>query len=193
MTSSDRARTLPISSRRILRPMDSCISWISMASTITEWPIGITGGPTLGNNIETTLGFGDSGGPAFLNDNGTLVLAGVNTFLTTPRHHTRPAVVRKSGWWNRSIEPNRVDCFGGARTSKRHAAVARSHLRRTLQKTSFVLRIQRQTNHDKTPPGLCGCPVTLSSPTRQLWPFRPAAGVRADKQIQITLPFGFVC
>ena len=45
--------------------------------------IGITGGPTLGNNIETTLGFGDSGGPAFLNDNGTLVLAGVNTFLTT--------------------------------------------------------------------------------------------------------------
>jgi hypothetical protein len=37
-------------------------------------------GLTLGNDIETTVGPGDSGGPSFLMDGDTPVLAGVNTF-----------------------------------------------------------------------------------------------------------------
>jgi len=41
----------------------------------------IVGGPTLGNDIETTLGFGDSGGPAFILDDGEYKLAGINTFI----------------------------------------------------------------------------------------------------------------
>lgn len=41
---------------------------------------GPLGGPSLGNNIETTLGGGDSGGPSFVNDSGVWRLAGVNTF-----------------------------------------------------------------------------------------------------------------
>jgi hypothetical protein len=39
------------------------------------------GGLTLGNDLETTFGSGDSGGPAFYDDGGTLRLAGVNTFV----------------------------------------------------------------------------------------------------------------
>lgn len=43
---------------------------------------GPLGGPTLGNDIETQLGAGDSGGPSFLvTDEGGYVLAGVNTFV----------------------------------------------------------------------------------------------------------------
>lgn len=39
------------------------------------------GGPTLGNNIETTIGSGDSGGPAFVDDgNGGYKIFGTNTF-----------------------------------------------------------------------------------------------------------------
>jgi len=41
---------------------------------------GRLGGPTLGNNLETQLGSGDSGGPAFANTENGLVLAGVVTF-----------------------------------------------------------------------------------------------------------------
>ena len=41
---------------------------------------GPWGGPTLGNDVETLVGGGDSGGPAFINDNGTWKVAGVNTF-----------------------------------------------------------------------------------------------------------------
>jgi hypothetical protein len=35
---------------------------------------------TLGNDVETTIGGGDSGGPSFIDLNGTLALFGVNTF-----------------------------------------------------------------------------------------------------------------
>jgi hypothetical protein len=41
---------------------------------------GTFGGATLGNDSETTLGGGDSGGPSFVNVGGTYYLAGVNTF-----------------------------------------------------------------------------------------------------------------
>jgi hypothetical protein len=48
---------------------------------------GSFGGPTLGNDVETTLGGGDSGGPSFVRCNGcdpalasSYTLAGVNTF-----------------------------------------------------------------------------------------------------------------
>lgn len=41
---------------------------------------GQLGGPTLGNDIETTVGGGDSGGPSFVSDGGVLKIAGVNTF-----------------------------------------------------------------------------------------------------------------
>lgn len=44
---------------------------------------GFLGGPTLGNDRETTLGPGDSGGPAFVLVGSTLFLAGVNTFTAT--------------------------------------------------------------------------------------------------------------
>lgn len=43
---------------------------------------GPMGGPTLGNDIETTLGPGDSGSPAFIEINGVLYLVGVNGFTT---------------------------------------------------------------------------------------------------------------
>lgn len=39
------------------------------------------GGPTLGNDIETTVGGGDSGGPAFIDQGSYLSVAGVNTFV----------------------------------------------------------------------------------------------------------------
>jgi len=39
------------------------------------------GGLTLGNDVETSLGFGDSGGPSFISDGNSLFLAGVNTFI----------------------------------------------------------------------------------------------------------------
>lgn len=43
------------------------------------------GGLTLGNEIETTFGPGDSGGPSFLEINNSLFLAGINTFtLNSP-------------------------------------------------------------------------------------------------------------
>lgn len=38
------------------------------------------GGPSLGNNVETALGPGDSGGPSFVELDGKLHVAGVNTF-----------------------------------------------------------------------------------------------------------------
>ncbi|GIW95018.1 MAG: hypothetical protein KatS3mg110_3059 [Pirellulaceae bacterium] len=41
---------------------------------------GPLGGPTLGNDVETTTGPGDSGGPAFVLVGSTYFLAGVNTF-----------------------------------------------------------------------------------------------------------------
>ncbi len=49
---------------------------------------GTFGGPTLGNDKETTLGGGDSGGPSFVLVGGSYQLAGVNTFtqgFTAPR------------------------------------------------------------------------------------------------------------
>ena len=41
---------------------------------------GVLGGSTLGNNVETMVGAGDSGGPAFVDIGGSLRVAGVNTF-----------------------------------------------------------------------------------------------------------------
>jgi hypothetical protein len=41
---------------------------------------GLLGGATLGNDIETNVRGGDSGGPAFVEDAGQLLIAGVNTF-----------------------------------------------------------------------------------------------------------------
>ncbi len=49
-------------------------------------------GKSLGNDIETTLGGGDSGGPAFLEDgNGSLVIFGINTFTLQWQDDTPPA------------------------------------------------------------------------------------------------------
>lgn len=41
---------------------------------------GTFGGPTLGNDRETTLGGGDSGGPSFIATDAGLIVVGVNTF-----------------------------------------------------------------------------------------------------------------
>jgi hypothetical protein len=44
---------------------------------------GSMGGPSLGNQIETQIGPGDSGGPSFVRDaQGNLLVAGVNTFTS---------------------------------------------------------------------------------------------------------------
>jgi hypothetical protein len=42
---------------------------------------GFWGGPTLGNDLETTFGGGDSGGPSFTNVDGQWQIAAVNTFV----------------------------------------------------------------------------------------------------------------
>jgi len=42
---------------------------------------GSSGGATLGNALETTLGGGDSGGPSFIFDSGQWKVAGVDTFI----------------------------------------------------------------------------------------------------------------
>ena len=42
--------------------------------------LGFLAGPTLGNNIEASVGQGDSGAPAFVEVGGQLVIAGVITF-----------------------------------------------------------------------------------------------------------------
>src|SRR5262249_25053754 len=42
---------------------------------------GPMGGPTLGNDVETTLGAGDSGCPAFVSTEGGLALYGMGTFV----------------------------------------------------------------------------------------------------------------
>ena len=65
--------------------------WMTKAATVREVYVfdfdgsdettNILGGGTLGNDIETTLGFGDSGGPAFIFADGTYQLAGINTFI----------------------------------------------------------------------------------------------------------------
>lgn len=41
---------------------------------------GVSGGATLGNDVETNVRAGDSGGPAFVEENGERVIAGINTF-----------------------------------------------------------------------------------------------------------------
>lgn len=43
-------------------------------------PDGIIGGPSLGNDVETMVGGGDSGGPAFMKVGDDYLIAGVNTF-----------------------------------------------------------------------------------------------------------------
>jgi hypothetical protein len=48
-------------------------------------PVGnLSGGNSLGNLVETTLGGGDSGGPSFVYVGGEYLIAGVNTFSYTP-------------------------------------------------------------------------------------------------------------
>ena len=42
---------------------------------------GLLGGGTLGNDVETVVGLGDSGGPAFVDFGSSIVIAGVNTFV----------------------------------------------------------------------------------------------------------------
>ncbi len=44
-------------------------------------PVNHWGGLSLGNTIETQLGFGDSGGPSFVLQGGEWRLAGINTFM----------------------------------------------------------------------------------------------------------------
>jgi hypothetical protein len=45
-------------------------------------------GPTLGNDIETAFGSGDSGGPGFVKIGGNLFIAGINTFSFTSSGQT---------------------------------------------------------------------------------------------------------
>lgn len=58
---------------------------------------GSLGGPTLGNDVETTLGGGDSGGPSFIYDAGQWKLAGVNTYV----------------WWFNGDTPGTFGTGGG--------------------------------------------------------------------------------
>lgn len=61
-------------------------------------PVGdrnVLGSLSLGNLIETTLGYGDSGGPAFVEIDGQLYLAGVNTYIA--RFTEKPWVAPQFG------------------------------------------------------------------------------------------------
>ena len=53
----------------------------------------VLGEPTLGNLVETTLGFGDSGGPAFVLEGGTYRLAGINTYIARFSGRSEPAPI----------------------------------------------------------------------------------------------------
>jgi len=53
----------------------------------------LIGSLTLGNDRETTLGGGDSGGPAFIDDGGVLKIAGNNTFVSSFIISTNPQVL----------------------------------------------------------------------------------------------------
>lgn len=57
--------------------------WLGDFDPAPNGPDTLGDGPTLGNTLETTLGGGDSGGPGFVEINGQLYLASVNTFTTT--------------------------------------------------------------------------------------------------------------
>ncbi|MCG8449739.1 MAG: trypsin-like serine protease [Pirellulales bacterium] len=71
---------------------------------------GIYGGPTLGNDIETIIGGGDSGGPAFVDNGGDLEIAGVNTFTlgNNPAFGARAGgilIAPYASWVNAQIIP----------------------------------------------------------------------------------------
>jgi secreted trypsin-like serine protease len=51
---------------------------------------GFLGGPSLGSDREAIIGPGDSGGPSFLDSNGSLWLAGVNTFTFSGSSASEP-------------------------------------------------------------------------------------------------------
>jgi hypothetical protein len=48
-----------------------------------RFPLSPLGGPTLGNDVETQIAPGDSGGPSFVFDYGAWKVAGINTFSVT--------------------------------------------------------------------------------------------------------------
>lgn len=80
---------------------------------------GFFGSTTLGNDIETTVGAGDSGGPAFVDVDGTKVVAGVNTFNWELPGSTAPVgffqsvgggmVMNAYVDWIASISPTSID------------------------------------------------------------------------------------
>ena len=51
---------------------------------------GVSGGATLGNDVETVVRSGDSGGPAFVEKDGAKVIAGINTFEFSIPNITSP-------------------------------------------------------------------------------------------------------
>ncbi len=55
------------------------------------------GGTTLGNTVESQLGFGDSGGPAFIYDQGAWKVAGINTFLAQFQNGPVPPLFDSAG------------------------------------------------------------------------------------------------
>lgn len=55
------------------------------------------GGRTLGNDIESQLGFGDSGGPSFIMEDGELRLVGINTFLAMFANGPSPPLFDSAG------------------------------------------------------------------------------------------------
>lgn len=75
-----------------------------------DWPdesLGFSLTPGLGNDVETTLGGGDSGGPAFIDDGGDdghegLEIFGINTFTFG---HLQPAPYFGSGGGGIVVEP----------------------------------------------------------------------------------------
>ena len=80
---------------------------------------GFFGGTTLGNDVETSVGGGDSGGPAFVEVEGQKVLAGVSTFNWELPGTTAPVgffgslgggiILNAYTDWIVSIVPNAID------------------------------------------------------------------------------------
>ena len=95
---------------------------------------GSLGGPTLGNNIESQLGMGDSGGPSLVYEAGSYVVVGVNTFVQgggaplriEGRRHERLCVCGIYSVGHRSARRGRSVRLGRRRTAKPGAAHSRS-------------------------------------------------------------------
>ena len=79
---------------------------------------GTMGGGTLGNDLETTLGGGDSGGPSFYVEGNNYLLAGINTYTQNTQTASAPKFGSQGGGMNVSAYASWINSvISGAATS----------------------------------------------------------------------------